>query len=118
MESVMMQIEVIEDESQHVVIVGLSGRMDSSNSRAFEEKMVNLIQAGKTRMVVDCAQLQYISSAGLRVFLMAAKQLTMSKGKLILASLNDDVRQVFNLTGFSSIFQICDSREEAIKSHE
>lgn len=101
-----MEIEVIEEQSVPVVIVGLSGRMDSSNSRDFEEKMV-----------VDCSQLQYISSAGLRVFLMAAKQLTMAKEKLVLASLNDDVRQVFNLTGFSSIFEIRDSREDALKSH-
>ncbi|QQS49154.1 MAG: STAS domain-containing protein [Acidobacteriota bacterium] len=113
-----MQIEVIEEQTVPVVIVGLNGRMDSSNSRDFEERMVNLIQNGKTRMIVDCAELQYISSAGLRVFLMAAKQLTMAKGKLVLASLNDDVRQVFNLTGFSTIFEIRDSREDALKSHD
>lgn len=113
-----MLIEVIEEQSIPLTIVGLNGRMDSSNSREFEEKIVGLIQNGKTRMIVDCAELQYISSAGLRVFLMAAKQLTMAKGKLVLSSLNDDVRQVFNLTGFSSIFEIRDSREDAMKSYD
>jgi len=112
-----MLIKVIEEQSIPLTIVGLNGRMDSSNSREFEEQIVGLIQNGKTRMIVDCAELQYISSAGLRVFLMAAKQLTMAKGKLVLASLNDDVRQVFNLTGFSSIFEIRDSREDAMKSY-
>jgi anti-anti-sigma factor len=111
------QMQCIEDKDDAVVIVGLQGRMDSSTASIVEEKMLGLINRGESRLVVDCAQLDYISSAGLRVFLMAAKRLTQAKGKLVLATLNDDVKQVFDLTGFSSIFQICPSREEAISRH-
>jgi anti-anti-sigma regulatory factor len=49
---------------------------------------------------------------------MAAKRVTQAKGKLVLAALNDDVMQVFELTGFSSIFQICGSREDAISAQQ
>jgi anti-sigma B factor antagonist len=110
-------MQCIEDKDDAVVIVGLQGRMDSSTASIVEEKMLGLINRGENRLVVDCAQLDYISSAGLRVFLMAAKRLTQTKGKIVLATLNDDVKQVFDLTGFSSIFQICPSREEAISHH-
>lgn len=110
-------MQCIEDRQESVVIVGLQGRMDSSTSRIVEEKMLGLIDRGENQLVVDCAQLDYISSAGLRVFLMAAKRLTQAKGKIVLATLNDDIKQVFDLTGFSSLFQICPSREEAISSH-
>ncbi len=110
-------MQCIEEKDGAIVIVGLQGRMDSSTARIVEEKMLGLIGRGENRLVVDCAQLDYISSAGLRVFLMAAKRLTQARGKIVLATLNEDVKQVFDLTGFSSIFQICSSREEAIGSH-
>jgi anti-anti-sigma factor len=110
-------MECIEERNESVVIVGLQGRMDSSTARIVEEKMLSLIDRGESRLVVDCAHLDYISSAGLRVFLMAAKRLTQARGKLVLSTMSDDVKQVFDLTGFSSIFQICPSREEAINSH-
>lgn len=110
-------MQCIEDRHESVVVVGLQGRMDSSTARIVEEKMISLIDQGESHLVVDCAQLDYISSAGLRVFLMAAKRLTQARGKLVLATMNDDVKQVFDMTGFSSIFQICGSKEEAINSH-
>jgi anti-anti-sigma factor len=109
-------MQCIEDKRDSVVIVGLQGRMDSNTARIVEEKMLSLIDRGENHLVVDCAELDYVSSAGLRVFLMAAKRLTRTKGKLVLSTLNDDVKQVFDLTGFSSIFQICPSREEAISN--
>ena len=107
----------IEDKRDSVVIFGLQGRMDSSTSRIVEEKMLSLIDRGESHLVVDCTDLEYISSAGLRVFLMTAKRLTQARGKLVLSTMKEDVKQVFDLTGFSSIFQICPSREEAINSH-
>ena len=111
-------MEFTEDRHESVLIVGLKGRMDSNTARLVEEKLLGLIDGGDSRMVVDCAGLDYISSAGLRVLLMAAKRVTQAKGKLVLATLNDDVKQVFELTGFSSIFQICGSREEAISAQQ
>jgi anti-anti-sigma factor len=111
-------MECIEEKQESVMVLGLRGRMDSSTSRIVEEKLLGLVDRGENQLVVDCAQLDYISSAGLRVFLMAAKRLTQAKGKLVVATLNDDVKQVFDLTGFSSIFQICGSKEEAITSYQ
>ncbi|MDX2032067.1 MAG: STAS domain-containing protein [Blastocatellia bacterium] len=110
-------MQCVENRHESVIVVGLQGRMDSSTARIVEEKMISLIDRGESHLVVDCAQLDYISSAGLRVFLMAAKRLTQARGKLVLATMNDDVKQVFDMTGFSSIFKICGSKEEAINSY-
>lgn len=103
-----------EEKQNDILILGLHGRMDSMTSRTVEEKLLGLIEQGERFLVIDCAQLAYISSAGLRVFLMAAKRVTQVKGKMVLTTLNDEVRQVFDLTGFSSILQICRSREDAL----
>lgn len=111
-------MELTEERHESIVVVGLRGRMDSNTARVVEEKLLSLIDDGESRLVLDCAQLDYISSAGLRVLLMAAKRTTQAKGKMVLATMNDEVKQVFDLTGFSSIFQICGSREEAINVHQ
>lgn len=107
-------MEFIEEKHHDITILGLHGRLDSVTSRTVEEKLLSLIERGERYLIVDCAELAYISSAGLRVFLMAAKRVTQVKGKLVLTTLNHEVQQVFDLTGFSSILQICGSREEAL----
>lgn len=107
-------MECIEEKQNDITILGLRGRMDSITAQTVEQQLLSLIERGNHHLVVDCAQLAYISSAGLRVFLMVAKRVTQAKGKLVFTRLNDDVRQVFDLTGFSSILQICSSREEAL----
>lgn len=103
-----------EERQNNITIFGLHGRMDSVTSPRVEQQLVSLIENGAHHLVVDCAQLAYVSSAGLRVFLMAAKRVTQVKGKLIFTTLNNEVRQVFDLTGFSSILHISPSREDAL----
>ena len=75
-----------------------------------------MISAGTQRLIVDLSHLDYVSSAGLRVFVLAAKQLRSTDGKIVLCSMKDHVREVFDLTGFSSIISIYASRDEAYQS--
>lgn len=107
-------MECIEERQNNITILGLHGRMDSVTSPKVEQQLVSLIENGAHHLVVDCAQLAYISSAGLRVFLMAAKRVTQVKGKITFTMLNNEVRQVFDLTGFSSILHISSTRDEAM----
>jgi anti-anti-sigma factor len=74
-----------------------------------------VINSGAQRLAVDLSQLDYVSSSGLRVFLLAAKQLQGTQGKIVLCALKDHVRQVFDLAGFSSVLSIYGSRDEAIR---
>ncbi len=107
-------METREIRTGTVVIIEALGRIDSNTAKAFEEKVLGAIDPAAPQMVVDCAQLDYVSSAGLRVLLMAAKRVKAAKGKLALSGLKPHVQEVFDVSGFSSIFSIQAGREAAI----
>jgi anti-anti-sigma factor len=109
-------MEISERKIADVVTLSLAGKLDTSTAKAFEEKILGQIEAGERRIVIDLAQLDYISSAGLRVFVLAAKRLDGARGKIVLCALRDSVKQVFDIAGFSSIFSVYGSHDEAIKN--
>jgi anti-sigma B factor antagonist len=108
-------MEISEDRKADVVILALSGKLDATTAKTFEEKILGVINSGAQRLAIDLSQLDYLSSSGLRVFLLAAKQLQGAQGKIVVYALRDHIRQVFDLAGFSSIFSIYGSRAEAIR---
>ena len=93
-------MQIIEEKQKDVHIFKLSGRLDSNTSPAFEEKIVQAIDTGALAVVVDFAELEYLSSAGLRVLLKATKSLKQTSGKMVLCSMADYVREVFEISGF------------------
>jgi anti-sigma B factor antagonist len=103
-------MDVNEDSTADVMILGLSGKLDATTAKTFEDKILADIEGGERRLAIDRSQLDYVSSSGLRVFLLAAKRLRSRDGKIALCSLKDHVQQVFDLSGFSSILAIYDSR--------
>ena len=107
-------MEIVEARSNGTVIVGVKGRIDASNAGELEGKLVGLIGGGEKRLLLDMGELDYISSAGLRALLVAAKRL--GSQKLALASLKDQIREVLDIAGFSSLFQIYPSRDRALAS--
>ena len=108
-------MDISEDRKADAVILALSGKLDATTAKTFEDKILGVINSGTQRLVVDLSQLEYVSSSGLRVFLLAAKRLQATDGKIVLCALKDQIRQVFDLAGFSSILPIYGSRDEAIK---
>jgi anti-anti-sigma factor len=120
-------IEISERRTGDIVTLSLSGKLDTTSAKAFEEKILGQIESGERRFIIDLAQLDYIGSAGLRVFVLATKQLDSANGKLVLCgfkktipyyTLNrtpDPVREVFDIAGFSSFFSIYGSHDDAIK---
>jgi anti-sigma B factor antagonist len=109
-------MDISEDRKADAVILALSGKLDATTAKTFEDRILGVINSGTQRLVVDLSQLDYVSSSGLRVFLLTAKRLQPTDGKLVLCGLRDHIRQVFDLAGFSSILFIYGSRDEAIKS--
>jgi len=109
-------MEISEDRKADVVILALSGKLDATTAKTFEDKILGVINSGTQRLVVDLSQLEYVSSSGLRVFLLAGKRLRSTNRKIALCSLKEHVRQVFDLAGFSSILSIYNSRDDAIKA--
>jgi anti-sigma B factor antagonist len=107
-------MEITESKRNGVAVFALHGRLDASNAGTVEHKLLALIDGGETCIVVDCAQLDYISSAGLRVLLVAVKRSHARHGTIAIAALKDQIREVFDIAGFASIFSIYDTPDEAI----
>ncbi len=102
-------MEITDRKEGNARIVSIHGRMDAVTAPEFEKALEGLMGEGETVFVVDLAQLDYISSAGLRSILALAKKLKTSGGVLHLAALQDVVKEVFDISGFSSIIPIYDS---------
>jgi len=109
-------VDITEDRKAGVIILGVMGRLDTTTSKSFEERILATIDAGEKQIVIDFSQLDYISSSGLRVLILAAKRLSSVSGKIVLCCLKDYIMQVFEIAGFSSIFSIYNSQEEAINN--
>jgi anti-sigma B factor antagonist len=109
-------MDISEERKADAVILVLSGKLDATTAKTFEDRILGVINSGTLRLLVDLAQLDYVSSSGLRVFILAAKRLQTLDGKIVLCSMKDHVRQVFDLAGFSSMLSIYASRDEAIRS--
>lgn len=110
-------MKISEDKKGEIVILSLNGKLDVTTSGDFETKILNMIDKGENKLIVDCCQLDYISSSGLRVFIVGSKKLKNLGGEIVISSLKDSIRNVFDCVGFSPLFRIYDSEEEALKSY-
>lgn len=109
-----MNIEVVEERSNNILVLLPVDRLDSTNAQKFESKVMDHITKGEQRMVVDFSRLNFISSSGLRVLLIAAKKLTASQGKLVLCNMQEHIREIFVISGFDRIILIKESRQTAL----
>lgn len=107
-------MEITQEKKGNINIIKVKGRLDASTSNKLEEALNEFTNQEKARVIVDCAELEYISSAGLRVLLATAKKFQQNAGKIYLSTLNTNVKQVFEISGFISIFKAFPSVEAAI----
>ncbi len=109
-------MEITEKTVKKVKIMFLNGRLDAYNSNLVENKFDEVISSGHVKMVADLSGVEYISSSGLRVMLSSLKKLNQQEGTLKLSSLQPYVLEVFEIAGFTQLFEIYDSEDEAIAS--
>jgi anti-anti-sigma factor len=107
-------MEINKRKERDIMIISVKGRMDAVTAPSFEEDMTDLISRGEKAFIINLSKLEYISSAGLRSILAAAKQLKEKQGKILFAELAGPVQEVFKIAGFYSIFQAYDTEEAAI----
>ncbi len=106
-------MEISTRTSNDIHIVAIAGNLDSTTSPDAQKKL-DAVLAGARKVALDFSELDYISSAGLRVLLGAAKQLRASGGTLRMFGLNQSVREVFEISGFSAILAVYPSEAEAL----
>ncbi len=106
-------MEISTRTSNDTHIVAIAGNLDSATSPE-AQKALDAVLVSARKVALDFSELDYISSAGLRVLLGAAKRLRASGGTLRMFGLNQSVREVFEISGFSTILPVYPSEAEAI----
>lgn len=104
---------VIEAMNGGVVMAPI-GQINSGNAGSVETQVLGSVAQGNHRVILDLAQLSYISSAGLRVVLMLAKHIKQVSGRLVLSGMQPQVREVFDISGFLAILTVVDNRQAAM----
>lgn len=99
---------------ESVTVVRLGGSLDTTTSPAAQESLDELVARGASKILVNLAEVDFVSSAGLRVLLSTAKKLSDSGGALHISNLNDTVAEIFEISGFSTILDVFGSEEEAL----
>jgi anti-sigma B factor antagonist len=97
-----------------ISILSVNGFLDAHTAPRFEKSMQEEVDAGRFRMIVDCARLTYISSAGLGVFMSFVEDVREKGGDIKICGLTDVVYQVFDILGFPALFDVVPDRQAAI----
>lgn len=105
-----MQTNIVAGEGYS--IIQLIGKLDSDTAAKVDTVFTETMAS--EHVLLDFSKLKYISSAGLRILLLAAKKVQQAQGKLILYSLQPNVREIFDLSGFTSMFTICADKASAL----
>lgn len=99
-------MEVIITKENKETTVCFKGRLDTPSSQEVSEKVEPVLKDAAGTIILDCKELEYISSSGLRIFLTLRKAAAAKGGKVIVRDINDDIRQVFMMTGFLNLFEV------------
>ncbi|MCP4088692.1 MAG: STAS domain-containing protein [Gammaproteobacteria bacterium] len=105
-----------EQKMGDVTVLSPERRLDSNTAEFFEKLILGKIDEGNSKLIIDFSALDYISSAGLRVLLMAAKRIKAEQGGMALCGLKAHIREVFEISGFLPILTIVDDIDSAMAS--
>lgn len=111
-------MEIGKKSVDNVEVIYLEGRLDAYSSNQVDETINSLIEDGKIKIVVNFEETEYISSSGLRVMLASLKRLKKIDGDIKLACLKPYVLEVFEIAGFTQLFDIYESEDEAVDSFQ
>ncbi len=109
-------MNISESKQGNVTILKAEGKLDSMSSPELDKRLASMVESGTKKIVLDLSNLDYVSSAGLRVFLSAAKRLKQVQGKLELANLSAQVQQIFDIAGFETILPVFKTVNEAVEA--
>lgn len=107
-------MKIITRDADDIKIVAFEGNLDTNTSPDMEKHLNELLEQGVKKILINFEKLGFISSAGLRVLLFTAKQLQNTGGKMRICNLNEAVQEIFDISGFSSIFSVCSTESEAL----
>ena len=99
-----MNTTIIEKDGKYIVT--LEGELDTAHALEFEEAMKHLHDVTGKEIIIECTELEYIASSGLRILLGLLKNAKAKGNKVVLKNMNDEIKDVFKMTGFIDLFDI------------
>lgn len=108
-------MEIRIEKIQDISILKMTGKLDSSSSPGFMDDIFPEIEKQSVKMVISLKEVDYISSAGIRVLLIICRKLNESAGKLVLTEVNPNVMGVLKMAGIPSIIPILNEIDEILK---
>ena len=108
-------MDISVNKIDQIVKVAVDGRIDTNNYNQFENAVNGLFEENVKAIYLDCNKLNYISSSGLRIFLTVQKKMMSTNGKFILYAMQPAIKEIFDISGFSSIFSIYETEQEALQ---
>jgi anti-anti-sigma factor len=106
-------MQFTEETSGDIHIVRISGRIDAITSPQLEKRILMLIDNGGRKFLLDFFNVDYLSSAGMRLLLSCSKKLKSIGGKLVICSLDEDVLEIIKMAGFNTILHIATTEDKA-----
>ncbi len=107
-------MKIRTEHQDRALVMSVSGRIDAGNAREFEASMEGVLDKAGRGVILDCTDLTYVSSAGLRVLLKITRELEQRHVVLVICSLSRSISEVFRISGFDQIIPVCGSRAEAL----
>jgi anti-anti-sigma factor len=106
-------MRITTNRENDILILGIIGKLDAATSKDFQEIFLEFIDKGDTKFIIDCSQLDYISSAGIRVFYFILRKLENKDSKIVFCALNNNIKRVFDIVDLPSDFPIFSSIDDA-----
>lgn len=99
-------MDVVIKKDGAKTVATLDGRLDTTNADQFQKDITPLLEDPNPDIVLDCTNMEYTSSQGLRMFLLLQKSVSSKGGKMVMTNMKSQVKEVFDITGFSNIIKI------------
>jgi anti-sigma B factor antagonist/stage II sporulation protein AA (anti-sigma F factor antagonist) len=109
-----MDLQIQSEEINKKYVLRLTGRIDAFSATSLEKKLKPLLEDQNKHVLLDFTNVDYLSSAGMRVLLFADKKLKQQKGSLILFALDDEVKGILKVAGFDTTLNICETEQQAL----
>jgi anti-anti-sigma factor len=109
-------MEIAQKEENGIIFIAIKGWLDADSAPEAERVVKEALKGDHSRLLFDLKGMEYLSSAGLRVLLSAAKEIKRREGKIVLCALHPFVKEIFEVSGFQSLIPIEDTVEAGVKS--
>ena len=110
-----MSLNLTVKPIKDMTIVECEGRIDGITSEQLQSQLMQIIEEGQSNIILDMTAVNYISSVGFRVFLIAQKKTHTMDGQVVLCGLKGELKELFKIAGFTAIFKFVDDVTQASK---